>query len=224
MTVYSFLKVCGIMCVCNCTLAIFESSLTLGSFKHCDFGILHSQSLRYQFHLVLVCYRCNVLFAKINYWEVMQLFYIWFLDDAADTNFESSRPASIRDLHYEEACNRIAVEAVKRGCTDNVTVMIVDIMQSPWHKLVDLYSAGVPSLFPCIHCRCTWLLNSDTWSKFDQFYYSFVLQCVVCMSHTNDRCSSLPWPDPNSPCSILHDSWNHSLLSDRSSRIWAICL
>jgi len=45
-------------------LAILESSLTLGSFKHCDFGILHSQSLRYQFHLVLVCCRCNVLFAK----------------------------------------------------------------------------------------------------------------------------------------------------------------
>ena len=130
------------LCVCATTpfssnismLAILESSLTLGSFKHCDLGILRSQSLRYQFHLVLVCFRCNVLFAKSNYWEVMQLFFIWFLDDAVDTNFESSRPASIRDLRYEEACNRIAVEAVKRGCTDNVTVMIVDIMQSPWHK------------------------------------------------------------------------------------------
>ena len=25
------------------------------------------------------------------------------------------------------ACNKLAVEAVKRGCTDNVTVMIIDL-------------------------------------------------------------------------------------------------
>jgi serine/threonine protein phosphatase PrpC len=45
------------------------------------------------------------------------------------TNFESGRPTSLRDVRYEEACNRLAVEAVKRGCTDNVTVMIVDVRQ-----------------------------------------------------------------------------------------------
>lgn len=33
----------------------------------------------------------------------------------------------MKDVRYEEACNRLAVEAVKRGCTDNVTVMIIDI-------------------------------------------------------------------------------------------------
>ena len=49
-------------------------------------------------------------------------------DDEGDTNFESRKPTSVRDVRCEEACNRIAVEAVKRGCTDNVTVMIVDIM------------------------------------------------------------------------------------------------
>ena len=49
-------------------------------------------------------------------------------DDERDTNFESRKPTSVRDVRCEEACNRIAVEAVKRGCTDNVTVMIVDIM------------------------------------------------------------------------------------------------
>lgn len=37
---------------------------------------------------------------------------------------------SLKDIRYEEACNRLAVEAVKRGCTDNVTVMIVDISDS----------------------------------------------------------------------------------------------
>ena len=50
------------------------------------------------------------------------------LDNFADTNFESRKPSSLRDVRHEEACNRLAVEAVKRGCTDNVTVMIVDIL------------------------------------------------------------------------------------------------
>ena len=50
-------------------------------------------------------------------------------EDVQATNFESGRPTSLRDVRYEEACNRLAVEAVKRGCTDNVTVMIVDISQ-----------------------------------------------------------------------------------------------
>ena len=54
--------------------------------------------------------------------------YFWSLGDESDTNFESRKPSSVRDVRCEEACNRIAVEAVKRGCTDNVTVMIVDIM------------------------------------------------------------------------------------------------
>ena len=48
-------------------------------------------------------------------------------DDASHTNFVSQRPASLQEIRYEEACNRLAVEAVRRGCTDNVTVMIVDI-------------------------------------------------------------------------------------------------
>ena len=52
-----------------------------------------------------------------------------FPDIEAGTNFESCRPASLRDVRYDEACNRLAVEAVKRGCTDNVTVMIIDIQK-----------------------------------------------------------------------------------------------
>ena len=48
-------------------------------------------------------------------------------DDGSGTNFESKKPRTLKDLRYEEACNRLAVEAVRRGCTDNVTVMIVDI-------------------------------------------------------------------------------------------------
>ena len=59
-----------------------------------------------------------------------QKFFLPYLDeDIQVTNFESGRPTSLRDVRYEEACNRLAVEAVKRGCTDNVTVMIVDISQ-----------------------------------------------------------------------------------------------
>ena len=59
-----------------------------------------------------------------------KIFFLPYLDkDIQVTNFESGRPTSLRDVRYEEACNRLAVEAVKRGCTDNVTVMIVDISQ-----------------------------------------------------------------------------------------------
>ncbi len=36
----------------------------------------------------------------------------------------------LKEVRYEEACNRLAVEAVRRGCTDNVTVMIIDILHS----------------------------------------------------------------------------------------------
>ena len=50
-------------------------------------------------------------------------------DTEIETNFQSTRPASLREVQYDEACNRIAVEAVKRGCTDNVTVMLIDILK-----------------------------------------------------------------------------------------------
>ncbi len=57
-------------------------------------------------------------------------------DAAADTNFESKKgPTSLKSVRYEEACNRLAVEAVKRGCTDNVTVMIVDIAPTELDEL-----------------------------------------------------------------------------------------
>ena len=56
-----------------------------------------------------------------------QTLLLFCSDDASGTNFESKKPRTLKDLRYEEACNRLAVEAVKRGCTDNVTVMIVDI-------------------------------------------------------------------------------------------------
>lgn len=57
----------------------------------------------------------------------MRFYFVLHADDASDTNFVSQRPASLKDIRCEEACNRLAVEAVRRGCTDNVTVMIVDI-------------------------------------------------------------------------------------------------
>lgn len=54
------------------------------------------------------------------------LFFL-FPDNATETSFEGKKSLSVMDIRYEEACNRLAVEAVKRGCTDNVTVMVVDI-------------------------------------------------------------------------------------------------
>lgn len=51
-------------------------------------------------------------------------------DDIQDTNFESTRPSTVKEARYIAACNRLAVEAVKRNCTDNVTVMLVDMFQN----------------------------------------------------------------------------------------------
>ena len=59
----------------------------------------------------------------------MSVFFV--SDDEQKTNFESSIPKTLRELRYEEACNKLAVEAVKRGCTDNVTVLIIDIQNPP---------------------------------------------------------------------------------------------
>ena len=67
-----------------------------------------------------------------SWWWINFFFFFCSSDDERDTNFESRKPTSVRDVRCEEACNRIAVEAVKRGCTDNVTVMIVDIMHPLW--------------------------------------------------------------------------------------------
>lgn len=51
-------------------------------------------------------------------------------DQRIKTNYASTdAPISVRSYRYETACNRLAVEAVKRGCTDNVTVMVIDIQQ-----------------------------------------------------------------------------------------------
>lgn len=60
--------------------------------------------------------------------ELSRGFSFAVTDDDSDTNFEKRRPGSLRELRLEEACNRLAVEAVKRGCTDNVTVMMVDLL------------------------------------------------------------------------------------------------
>ncbi len=57
-------------------------------------------------------------------------------DDKAKANFESDGPKTLREARYEEACNRLAVEAVKRGCTDNVTVLVVDILHPQSSSIV----------------------------------------------------------------------------------------
>ena len=66
----------------------------------------------------------------INVKKIPAIWYIYwsFSDDKPGTNFESVKHKSLKEARYEEACNRLAVEAVKRGCTDNVTVMIIDIL------------------------------------------------------------------------------------------------
>lgn len=55
---------------------------------------------------------------------------IFHLDDIVQTNYESLKSVkSERSYRFEVACNQLAVEAVKRGCTDNVTVMAIDILK-----------------------------------------------------------------------------------------------
>lgn len=49
------------------------------------------------------------------------------LEMTLKTNFQSIDPDDKTAIRYEAACNRIAIEAVKRGSSDNVSVMLVDI-------------------------------------------------------------------------------------------------
>ncbi|XP_003390974.2 PREDICTED: uncharacterized protein LOC100637563 [Amphimedon queenslandica] len=50
-----------------------------------------------------------------------------------DRLIQGTEVVSDREYRFEVACNRLAVEAVKRGCTDNVTVLIVDIIKNNNH-------------------------------------------------------------------------------------------
>ncbi|XP_003391564.1 PREDICTED: integrin-linked kinase-associated serine/threonine phosphatase 2C-like, partial [Amphimedon queenslandica] len=50
-----------------------------------------------------------------------------------DRLIQGTEVVSDREYRFEVACNRLAVEAVKRGCTDNVTVLIVDIIKNNDH-------------------------------------------------------------------------------------------
>lgn len=54
-------------------------------------------------------------------------FCVLLLEAASDTNFESVVPRDKSAIHHEAACNKIATEAVKRGSSDNVSVMIIEI-------------------------------------------------------------------------------------------------
>lgn len=119
-------------------LGIVEVSRSIGDgrFKHC--GLIATPDI---FRTQLTENDLFILIACDGLWKVFSVegaasFIITVLedesittlkDDASETNFESKKTTSARDIRYEEACNRLAVEAVKRGCTDNVTVMIVDI-------------------------------------------------------------------------------------------------
>lgn len=80
--------------------------------------------------IVFITFSSNIIYcwAGANVISSAILFTNNIDEDIPVTNFESGKPTSLRDVRYEEACNRLAVEAVKRGCTDNVTVMIVDII------------------------------------------------------------------------------------------------
>jgi len=60
----------------------------------------------------------------IKYWILLS---IQPTETASDTNFESAVPRDQAAIHYEAACNRIAIEAVKRGSSDNVSVMLIEI-------------------------------------------------------------------------------------------------
>ena len=49
------------------------------------------------------------------------------IEAVSDTNFESVAPCDQAGVRYEAACNRIAIEAVKRGSSDNVSIMLIEI-------------------------------------------------------------------------------------------------
>ena len=61
------------------------------------------------------------------------IIYIIILLYIDDRLIQGTEVISDREYRFELACNRLAVEAVKRGCTDNVTVLIVDIIKNNDH-------------------------------------------------------------------------------------------
>ena len=61
------------------------------------------------------------------------IIYIIILLYVDDRLIQGTEVISDREYRFELACNRLAVEAVKRGCTDNVTVLIVDIIKNNDH-------------------------------------------------------------------------------------------
>jgi integrin-linked kinase-associated serine/threonine phosphatase 2C len=48
-------------------------------------------------------------------------------DESIKPPLEEETILTGRDYRIDLACNRLAVEAVKRGTTDNVTIMFIDI-------------------------------------------------------------------------------------------------
>ena len=53
------------------------------------------------------------------------------LDPVQSTNFaDDTSPPDAYSYRCEVACNRMAVEAVTRGCADNVTIMLVALQPS----------------------------------------------------------------------------------------------
>ena len=48
-------------------------------------------------------------------------------DPVPSTNFETATPVNPTAYRCEVTCNKMAVQAVQRGCADNVTIMLITI-------------------------------------------------------------------------------------------------
>ncbi|KAK0136283.1 Integrin-linked kinase-associated serine/threonine phosphatase 2C [Merluccius polli] len=94
-------------------------SLGDGQYKRC--GVISTPDLR-RFTLTsadrFILLACDGLFKVFTAEEAVKYVFRLLQDDSSGTNEEG---------RYEAACQRLASEAVRRGCADNVTVILVSI-------------------------------------------------------------------------------------------------
>ena len=79
------------------------------------------------------------------------------LDPVQSTNFaDDTSPPDAYSYRCEVACNRMAVEAVTRGCADNVTIMLV-ALQPSWTCAVLLTVDRMMQVLTEV-CHIVWLI------------------------------------------------------------------
>ncbi|XP_062328753.1 integrin-linked kinase-associated serine/threonine phosphatase 2C isoform X2 [Osmerus eperlanus] len=107
-------------------LGVLEVSRSIGDGQYKRCGVISTPDLRRcqlnpNDRFILLA--CDGLFKVFSAEEAVQ-FVVSVLEDGT---LERKEGQTEEESHYEAACQRLANEAVRRGCADNVTVILVSI-------------------------------------------------------------------------------------------------